>query len=149
MELVADDVAGEPQTGERWIRQSLSKVQQALHEQKGVSLCCETIPRLLSKEKIRPRSNVKRLHPKPHPDRDEQFEYLTSQRDVFLIANWPCISVDAKKKELLGLFYNPGTQWCQQAQPVNTHDFPSYAIGKAVPYGIYDVQHNLGYVGVG
>ena len=149
MDLVKDDVAGEPQTGKCWVRQSLSKIQQALCEQKGVNLSRETIRRLLGKQDIRPRSNVKRLHPKPHPDRDKQFQYISSQRTAFQKAGWPCISVDTKKKELLGLFYNRGTQWCQEAQSVNTHDFPSYAQGRANPYGIYDELHNLGYVGVG
>jgi len=149
MDLVKDDVAGEPQTGKRWVRQSLSKIRQALRKQKGVHLSRETIRRLLGEQDIRPRSNVKRLHPKPHPDRDQQFQYISSQRTAFQKAGWPCISVDTKKKELLGLFYNRGTQWCEEAQPVNTHDFPSYAHGRAIPYGIYDEVHNLGYVGVG
>ena len=112
-------------------------------------MSCETIRRLLNKEKIRPKSNIKRLHPKPHPDRDRQFKYLISQRDAFLQAGWPCISVDAKKKELIGLFYNRGTQWRENALAVNTHDFPSYAEGKATPYGIYDLTQNTGYVAVG
>jgi len=133
MELVRDDMAGEPQTGQRWVRKSLGKIQQDLDEQKEVRLSCETIRRLLGKRDIRPRSNVKRLQPKPHPDRDKQFRYLTGQKAAFLKAGWPCISVDTKKKELLGLFYNRGTQWCQEAQPVNTHDFPSYADGRAIP----------------
>ena len=142
-------MAGEPQAHSRWIRQSLHKVQQALHEHKGVQLSCETIRRLLHQQNIRPKSNVKRLHPKPHPDRDRQFQYLISQRNAFLRAGWPCISVDSKKKELIGLFYNRGTQWCQAAQAVNMHDFPSYADGHAIPYGLYDLAHNLGYVAVG
>lgn len=62
---------------------------------------------------------------------------------------WPSISVDTKKKELVGLFYNRGTQWRQKGEAVYTHDFPSYATGKAVPYGIYDEPHNLGYLAVG
>lgn len=112
-------------------------------------MCCETIRRLLKKEAIRPKSNVKRLHPQPHADRDRQFRYLLNQREAFLKAGWPCISVDTKKKELIGLFYNQGTQWTKQSQPVNTHDFPSYADGRAVPYGIYDLAQNSGYVAVG
>jgi hypothetical protein len=120
-----------------------------LYEQTGTQLCCETIRRLLNKQNIRPRSNVKRLHPKPHPDRDQQFRYLINQRNAFLRAGWPCISVDTKKRELIGLFFNRGTQWCQTAQSVNTHDFPSYAEGHAIPYGVYDLTHNLGYVAVG
>ena len=80
MELVEPEVAGKPQ------------------EQKGFSLSRETIRRLLNKHRIRPRSNVKRLHPKPHPDRDVQFQYLQSQRAAFEQLEWPCISMDTKKK---------------------------------------------------
>jgi len=149
MELVDPDVAGEPQTGRLWVCQSLSKIQKALYVREDIRLSCEKIRQLLGKHKIRPKSNVKRLYPKAHPDRNKQFEYITSQRAAFLKAGWPCISVDTKKKELLGRFYNPGTQWCQQAQDVNTHDFPSYAHGRATPYGIYDLTQNLGYVAVG
>lgn len=149
MDLVEDEVAGEPQSQNRWIRRSLSKVQQALQDQEEIELSRETIRRLLSEQAIRPKSNVKRLHPNPHPDRDRQFQYLSSQKTAFQKAGWPCISVDTKKKELLGLFFNRGTQWSRTATPVNTHDFPSYADGSAVPYGIYDVAQNLGYVAVG
>lgn len=109
----------------------------------------ETIRRLLGNQDIRPKSNVKRLHPQPHSDRNGQFEYLNSQRAAFSKAGWPCISVDSKKKELLGNFFNRGRQWCREAISVNTHDFPSYATGHALPYGIYDTQRNLGYVAVG
>jgi len=149
MAVVADDVAGEPQTGVRWVSQSLIKIQQALSEYQAVKLCPETIRRLLGEQAIRPKSNIKRLHPTPHADRDTQFQYISRQRVAFQQAGWPCISVDAKKKELLGLFYNRGTTWCRQAQSVNTHDFPSYAQGEAIPYGIYDLMSNLGYVAVG
>jgi len=149
MDLVEDEVAGEPQSQSRWIRRSLSKVQQALQDQEEIELSRETIRRLLNEQDIRPKSNVKRLHPNPHPDRDRQFQYLISQKAAFQKAGWPCISVDTKKKELLGLFFNRGTQWSRTATPVNTHDFPSYADGRAVPYGIYDVAQNLGYVAVG
>ena len=144
-----DELAGDPQKGSLWVRQSLAKIRKALYEQKTKHLCCETIRRLLNKKKIRPKSNVKRLHPKPHRDRDKQFRYLLSQRDAFLKAGWPCISIDAKKKELIGDFYNRGTQWTKTAQAVNTHDFPSYAEGQARPYGIYDIARNSGYIAVG
>jgi len=149
MALVEPEVAGEPQNENRWLCKSLSKIQKAMQEQKATVLSRETIRRLLSKQKIRPRSNVKRLHPKPHPHRDRQFQYLQGQKAAFQQAGWPCISVDTKKKELIGSFYNRGQQWCREAAAVNTHDFPSYAEGRAVPYGIYDVQRNLGYVAVG
>jgi hypothetical protein len=149
MEVIDHEIAGEPQTGKRWLCQSLSKIQRALQEQKAIELSREKIRQLLHKQDIRPKSNVKRLHPKPHPDRDQQFQYLNSQRTAFHKAGWPCISVDTKKKELLGLFFNRGQQWCREATAVNTHDFPSYADGRAIPYGIYDVRYNLGYVAVG
>ena len=98
LELVSDEVAGEPQSTKRWICQSLNKIQQALAEQKEIDLSCGTIRRLLGKQDIRPKSNVKRLHPQPHPDRERQFEYLNTQRAAFEKAGWPCISVDAKKR---------------------------------------------------
>jgi hypothetical protein len=110
MRVIEDEVAGEPQSQSRWIRRSLSKVQQALQAQEEIELSRETIRRLLNEQNIRPKSNVKRLHPNPHPDRDKQFQYLSSQKAAFHKAGWPCISVDTKKKELLGLFFNRGTQ---------------------------------------
>lgn len=149
MAVVGDQVAGDPQSGNLWTCQSLEKIQQALAEQQAVELSGETIRRLLGQQDIRPKSNVKRLHPSPHPDRDKQFQYIFSQIAAFEKAGWPYISVDTKKRELIGLFYNRGTQWCRQGQSVNTHDFPSYAEGYAIPYGIYDRHHNLGYVAVG
>lgn len=147
--MVDKDVAGNPETGQNWTCQSLSKIQQAVQEQEGVELSRETIRGLLKEEKISPKSNNKRLHPQPHPDRDRQFTYLNSQRDAFATAGWPSISVDAKKKELIGNFFNRGQPWCRQATAVNTHDFPSYAQGQAIPYGIYDIRHNRGYVTIG
>lgn len=142
-------MAGNPQTGALWICQSLQKLCAALERRFALRLCCETLRRLLKKRRISRKSNVKRLHPKPHPDRDKQFRYIAEQRTRFTQAGLPVISVDTKKKELLGTFLNYGKQWCIKATEVYTHDFPSYADGKAVPYGIYDVTHNRGYVAVG
>lgn len=147
--MVDEAVAGNPQTEQRWVCQSLSKIRAALEEQAAVVLSRETLRGLLNNMKIRPKSNVKRLQPNPHPERETQFEYLNSQRAAFAKAGWPCISVDTKKKELLGNFFNQGRQWCREATAVNTHDFPSDALGRAVPYGLYDVGQNLGYVAVG
>lgn len=147
--MIDPQIAGNPQTGLLWVCQSLQKLCDAIHQQIALRICCETLRRLLRKRKVRPKSNVKRLHPKPHPDRDQQFQHITKQRDVFTSAGNPIISVDAKKKELLGRFINRGTRWLRTAEAVNTHDFPSYADGKAIPYGIYDVNLNRGYVAVG
>jgi Rhodopirellula transposase DDE domain len=84
-----------------------------------------------------------------HPDRQQQFEFLASQRQAFHAAGWPSISVDSKKKELIGHFKNPGRAWGQEAEAVHVHDFPHGALLPAVPYGIYDVPHNRGSVYVG
>lgn len=148
LDLVEPDVAGDPQTGRRWTSRSLSRLKRGLH-QAGHRLSRETIRRLLNKHKIRPKSNVKHLVPKPHPDRDRQFRYLEEQRAFFEKMGWPIISVDTKKKELIGLFAQQGTLWCHEAPSVYMHDFPSDAIARAVPYGIYDLEHNGGYVYVG
>lgn len=148
LELVEPEVAGNPQTGLRWTSRSLSRLKRGL-QAAGHQLARETIRQLLYKHKIRPKSNVKRLVPKPHPDRDLQFQYIEEQRSFFEKMGWPIISVDTKKKELIGLFAQAGTLWCEQAPSVYMHDFPSDAIARAAPYGIYDLAHNLGYFYVG
>jgi hypothetical protein len=84
-----------------------------------------------------------------HPERDRQFQYIQAQRKEHQAAGHPTISVDTKKKELVGNFKNPGRIWCQEPEAVNIHDFPQDAVGRAVPYGIYNLQHNQGTVCVG
>lgn len=84
-----------------------------------------------------------------HPDRDRQFRYIHRVRQHFLKAGYPVISVDTKKKELIGNFANRGRSWRQHPEQVNAHDFGSDALGRAVPYGIYDITHHQGYVYVG
>ncbi len=108
-----------------------------------------TVRRLLVKMKYSLKANVKRLSGASHPDRDQQFEQIESLRKAFLAAGQPVISVDSKKKELIGNFKNAGQSWCLAAEAVNDHDFDQDALGKAVPYGIYNLNHNLGYVYVG
>ncbi len=135
-------------TGQCWVRRSLAKIRQALGQQ-GIWLATGTIRRLLHKHDIRPKGNVKRLEGTPHPERDKQFSYLQQQRQAFEQLEQPIISVDTKKKELIGDFGRAGQVWCAQAPAVNVHDFPSDAVGKAVPYGIYDERANSGYVFVG
>jgi hypothetical protein len=126
----------------------LSSLQEEL-EQRHYRLSRETLRQLLYAQDIRPKCNVKRIEPRQHPDRDQQFRYLQDQRRLFEAAGWPVISVDTKSKELIGLFHNPGRVWCSQAIDVYAHDFRQDASGIAVPYGIYDIQRNLGYVYVG
>lgn len=130
---------------QKWCRSSLRH----LREQLGERVSHTTVGRLLRGMHYSLKSNVKCLTGAPHPQRDEQFGYIQSQTQAFLQAGWPIISVDTKKKELIGLFKNPGRRWCQVAEAVNEHDFEQDTLGKAVPYGIYDLTHHHGYVYVG
>lgn len=86
-----------------------------------------------------------------HPDRDAQFAHLNAQAQAFQQRGQPVISVDTKKKELVGDFKNGGREWQPHGQPeaVNVHDFPSQAVGRAIPYGVYDIGANQGWVSVG
>jgi hypothetical protein len=109
--------------------------------------CPTTIGRLLRDQKYGLRSHRKVLHTgKSHAQRDQQFQYIAEQREDFRRSRDPRISVDTKKKELVGQFKNAGQTWCEQAQKVNDHDFPSDAVGRAAPYGIYDPERNEGHV---
>jgi len=132
---------------QKWVRGSLAYLAHAL-QKRGYEIEQTTVRRLLKKLDYGLFGNRKSLSPR-HPDQDKQFRFIRRVRKVFMAAGQPVISVDTKKKELLGSFFNHGQQWCLNATAVNTHDFPSYADGKAIPYGIYDMRHNLGYVAVG
>jgi hypothetical protein len=133
---------------DKWLNCRLKDVQELLDEQgHGVSL--PVISRLLKEHNYSLQANVKQLEGKQHPDRNQQFEYIQEQRTDHQEAKQPVISVDTKKKELVGNFKNAGQIWCQTPEQVNVHDFPGEALGRAVPYGIYDLQHNQGTVYVG
>jgi hypothetical protein len=109
--------------------------------------CPTTIGRLLREQKYGLRSHRKVLHTgKQHAQRDRQFRYIHEQREEFRRSGDPRISVDTKKKELIGQFKNPGQTWRQTAEKVNDHDFPGDALGRAAPYGIYDPERNEGHV---
>jgi len=133
---------------QKWQRNSLRQLADEL-AQAGLWISHTTVGRLLRQMDYSLKANVKRLSGSAHPDREQQFTYLNSQKRAFLAAGLPVISVDTKKKELIGNFKNPGQVWCQEATAVNDHDFEQDALGKAVPYGVYDLQHNRGYVYVG
>lgn len=133
---------------QKWQRSSLRHLSTTLSEH-GHPISHTTVGRLLENMEYSLKANVKRLAGKAHPDRDQQFEYIQQQIQAFLAAGWPVISVDTKKKELIGNFKNAGREWCQAADVVNDHDFAHDALGQAVPYGLYVLNHNLGYVYVG
>lgn len=135
-------------SAEKWVRSSLRHLSKTLKDQ-GHGICPKTVGRLLKDLKYSLKANVKRQAGSQHPDRNTQFEYIEAQKQLFLRMGWPIVSLDAKKKELIGNFKNVGQSWCLEAEIVKDHDFKTEAQGRAVPYGIYDVNHNRGYVYVG
>lgn len=134
--------------GHKWVRRSLRNLSGDLH-QRGHRACPNTVRRLLRERGYGLRANVKRLAGPPHPDREQQFQYLQQQRRVFLAAGLPVLSIDAKKKELVGNFKNTGRSWTKDPAAVNTYDFIADAQCRATPYGMYDLATNRGAVGVG
>lgn len=110
---------------------------------------CSTVARLLRDLHFSLRTCRKKKAGTRHKDRDRQFRYLTRLRKLYLTLGWPVISVDTKKKELVGDFKNPGRCWRCRDRDVLDHDFPSWAIGRAIPYGIYDLAFDDGLVVIG
>jgi len=147
-ELLVDVTAGDPITGLKWTHRSLRNLKKALRR-RGIKLSANTIARLLRDRDFALRTNRKRLAGTHDPQRDRQFRYLVRMRRLYLSRGLPVISVDTKKKEWVGNFKNPGRCWRRQPRDVLDHDFPSWAVGRAIPYGIFDVAFNDGYVVVG
>ena len=140
---MAPETAGNPCSDEKWVRSRLRGLSEALHHR----ACPTTISRLLRDQKYGLRSHRKVLHTgKQHAERDRQFRHIAEQREEFRGTGDPRISVDTKKKELVGQFKNPGQTWCPQAEKVNDHDFLRDAAGRAAPYGVYDPERNEGHV---
>jgi hypothetical protein len=134
---------------QKWVRSSLRHLSACL-EQVGHIASPPTVARLLRKLGYSLRVNVKKHEASAaHPERQQQFVYLEAQKQAFATAGLPMISVDTKQKELIGNFKNAGQAWCHHPEEVNVHDFPSDALARAVPYGIYDVSKQLGSVYVG
>jgi hypothetical protein len=146
--LVEDATAGDPVSGLRWTHKSIRKLAKALR-QRGYTIGAVTVGRLLKDEEYSLRTNRKRLARTHEPERDRQFRYIARQRRRFQKQGNPAVSIDTKKKEQVGLFKNPGRTWRRQAHDVWDHDFPSLAEGRAIPFGIYDDQKQLGFVVVG
>jgi DDE family transposase len=148
LEIVEPHTAGDPMSEAKWLNCRLRDIQGQLADV-GHAVSGPVISRLLKAVGYRLRLNVKVHEGSPNPEREQQFAHIQEQRDAHRQAGQPTISVDTKKKELVGNFKNAGRIWCQEAEAVNIHDFPSEAIGRAVPYGIYDLQHNRGAVYIG
>ncbi|MEA5464910.1 ISAzo13 family transposase [Leptothoe sp. PORK10 BA2] len=146
-DLIEGEVAGDPMSGQQWLRRDLRYLSRAL-QASGASVSHMTVRRLLKQQGYSLKANRKE-HSPSSLERDRQFRYIERVKRLFVRAGHPIISVDAKKKELIGNFKNPGRSWQHATEEVDVHDFPSSGIIRATPYGIYDVCHNLGYVYVG
>lgn len=147
-ELLEEDTAGDPMGRRRlWTGKRLSQLSRELGEL-SISVCPNTVRRLLNQLDYALHANAKSLSAGCEK-RDEQFECIARQRKRFSQGGLPIISVDTKKKELVGNFKNPGRVWARGAVPVNDHDFRSLGLGMATPYGIYDLVANQGSVFVG
>ena len=147
-DILKDATAGDPITGLKWTRKTPAKISRAL-KRKRFKVGRTTVRRLMRERKYALRVNRKRLTKQHDPNRDRQMRYISQARRAFIKAGRPAISVDTKKKELVGNFRNPGRTWRQEPVEVLDTDFLSDAIGKAIPYGIYDAQHSSGYLRVG
>jgi hypothetical protein len=149
-ELLSDEVAGSPNGEQTWVRSSVRKLAERLREQ-GFQVGHNAVWVLLKRMGFSLRTAVRRRRgvTRDPGQRDEQFRYIAAQRKAFLDAGRPVISVDTKKKELIGDFRNPGRAWCRKPPEVNEHDYASQAECLAVPFGVYDVGRNKGYVVVG
>jgi len=151
LEALVDPVTrGDPMSLLRWTCKSASQLAAALRAQ-GHFVSERTVNRLLHDLGYSLQSNRKTLEGSTHPDRDAQFRYINRRAKAFQQQGQPVISVDTKKKELVGQFRNGGREWSPQGQPeeVEVHDFPSKTLGKVIPYGVYDETTNTGWVSVG
>jgi len=150
LELVEPDVRGDPMSPLRWTTKSTRTLAAELTAS-GRRISAPLVGDLLRDNGFSLQANAKVLEGKQHPDRDAQFRYINAQAGEHQAAGQPVVSMDAKKKELVGQYKNAGRQWRPAGQPVRVdcHDFPGDAVGKALPYGIYDVTANTGWVNIG
>ena len=148
--LVDPLTRGDPGSALRWTCKSRAKLAAALTQQ-GWTISSTTVGRLLWELGYRMQSVRKRREGASHPDRNAQFERINSTAEEFLQRRQPVISVDTKKKELVGNFRNAGREWQPKGRPeeVLVHDFPDDATAKAIPYGVYDMARNEAWVSVG
>jgi transposase len=148
--LVEPQELGDPMSPLRWTTRSTRALAAELTAQ-GHRVSADTVADLLHEEGFSLQANAKTLEGRQNPDRDAQFRYISGQVKDHQQAGDPVISVDTKKKELVGPFINEGREWRPAGEParVRTHDFADPELGKAIPYGVYDVAANTGWVNVG
>ena len=148
--LVDPDTRGDPMSPLRWTCKSTRQLAKVLN-QKSFNVSYVTVAEMLKEMGYSLQANAKIIEGGDHPDRDKQFQYINRQTKKYLEKHIPVISVDTKKKELIGNYKNIGKEWEKSKSPVkvNVYDFLDKTKGKAVPYGIYDVGKNKGFVNVG
>jgi transposase len=148
--LVEPLTRGDPESPLRWTCKSLRKLAEELARQ-GHQVSHQLVSEMLHELGYSLQANRKTREGGEHPDRNAQFEHVNAQAEAFLAAGEPVVSVDAKKKELVGDFKNPGREWYPQGEPkeVRVYDFPIRGLGRATPYGVYDLGQNAGWVNVG
>ena len=146
-QIVEVHTAGSPvEPGQRWTNRSPSELADELSTA-GFSVCANTVTRLLKDElELSRRSAVKTVALGENADRNAQFERIAQLKKKYFRKGWPVISIDTKKKELLGDFFRPGRAWTDGRVRAFDHDFPSAAEGKVIPYGVYDLAANHGFV---
>ena len=149
------ETAGDPISGLKWTKKTTEKIAEQL-KSLGIQVSPNTVGKLLKDMGFSLRVNHKkicsggkRIPPEAQRKRDEQFGYIGDLREYFAKKGIPIISVDTKKKERIGNFKNQGVTWRRQSKLTNDHDFATYAVGKGIPFGIYDTLANLGTVYLG
>jgi hypothetical protein len=149
--LVEPLTRGDPESALRWSTKSTAALASVLFEQHGIRVSDKTVAKMLKDHDYSLQAPSKTVEGKQHPDRNAQFEHINATADACIERGVPVISVDTKKKELVGNFKNGGREWQPTGEPelVDVHDFPHQAIGKAIPYGVYDIAANDGFVSVG
>ena len=148
--LIEPLTRGDPESSLRWTCKSTRRLADELTDQQH-KISARTVANLLIEDGYSLQANRKTIEGASHPDRNAQFEYINLSVERFQKRHQPAISVDTKKKEIVGPFRNAGQEWRAQGQPerVRVHDFPDPELGKAIPYGVYDIFNNQGWVSVG
>src|SRR6267154_1357730 len=145
--MLSDEVAGDPMGNQKWVRSSIRNLSRALKEQ-GHQVGHGAVARLLRKMGYSLQVNKKKQAGAQHPERDEQFRYIATLKAQFLTAGLPVVSIDTKKKELIGNYRREGATWRRKPLETDAY-FAGAAKCVAVPFGIYDIAQNAGYVTVG
>jgi hypothetical protein len=147
-ELMEDDSAGDPMSNKKWSRKDTRSISREMRS-RGIEICPNTVGTLLKEQDYSLRVNRKTIAETQHPDRNLQFEIISETRKRFEDKGHPILSVDTKKKELVGNFRNPGKAWTKNSTDVLVHDFRSEAKAIASPFGLYETSLNRGTIVVG